>query len=61
MQWRDDNSTLGIYVQDSGEGANAPDDIVALVPDETMCEDFEPSDDENWALARGNAQVRDRA
>ena len=59
-KWRDDeDGTFGIFVQDNGEGANASgSDIVALVPEEPMCDE---DNDSNYdtALARGNAQVRD--
>jgi hypothetical protein len=58
-KWRDDaDGTFGLFVQDNGEGSKASgDDIVALVPNEPMCD--EDDGDYNTALARGNAQVRD--
>lgn len=54
--WRD-GGTFGLYVQDNGEGSSGGGDIVTVVPDPNGCNFSKP--DETWALARGNAQVRD--
>lgn len=56
--WRDGGS-FGLYVQDNGEGSAADDDMIALTPDLTGCES-DRDDNDPTALARGNAQVRDR-
>ena len=57
--WRDGGS-FGLYVEDNGEGSNASsDDMIALTPDLTSCES-DRDDNDPTALARGNAQVRDR-
>ena len=55
--WRDGGS-FGLYVQDNGEGGDAT-DMIALTPDLTGCES-DRDDNDPVALARGNAQVRDR-
>jgi hypothetical protein len=55
--WRDGGG-FGLYVQDNGNGDGT--DIVALTPpNDTNCAD-DPEDENRTALARGNAQVRDR-
>lgn len=56
-----DGGTFQLYVEDNGEGANAESDVVTLMPGEDATCDFEePDDEDKVALARGNAQVRDR-
>lgn len=62
--WRD-GGAFQLYVEDNGEGAGADSDVVTVFPnvDEVTCDpdDFEePDDEDKTALARGNAQVRDR-
>jgi hypothetical protein len=55
--WRD-GGTFGLYVEDNGNGDGT--DIVALTPpNDTNCAD-DPEEEKRTALARGNAQVRDR-
>ena len=54
--WRD-GGTFGLYVQDVGEGDGS--DVIALTPKIEECEG-DPDSGEKTALARGNAQVRDR-
>lgn len=56
--WRD-GGTFGIYVEDNGEGRDAT-DVVTLVNTDAGCDFEEPEDEDKVALARGNAQVRDR-
>lgn len=56
-EWRD-GGTFGLYVEDNGNGDGT--DIVALTPvNEENCAD-DPEQENRTALARGNAQVRDR-
>jgi len=56
-EWRD-GGTFGLYVEDNGNGDGT--DIVALTPvNDTNCAD-DPEEENRTALARGNAQVRDR-
>lgn len=52
-----EGENFGLYVQDNGEGDGS--DIVAL-SDFASAECAEEPDDQDWALARGNAQVRDK-
>lgn len=52
-----DGGTFQLYVEDNGEGANAPDDVVTLMAGEATCDFDEPDDEDKVALARGNAQV----
>jgi hypothetical protein len=55
--WRD-GGNFGLYVEDNGNGDGT--DIVALTPvNNANCAD-DPEDENRTALARGNAQVRDR-
>lgn len=54
-----DGGTFGLYVEDNGEGKDST-DVVTVLPGESTCDFDEPDDDEKTALARGNAQVRDR-
>ena len=58
--WRD-GGQFHIYIEDNGEGGNAPNDIVTITPMATnpTCSEDEPDDEDKIALARGNAQVRD--
>ena len=58
--WRN-GGQFHIYIEDNGEGGNAESDIVTVTPvatDPTCAEDA-PDDENQVALARGNAQVRD--
>ena len=57
-EWRD-GGTFNLYVVDNGEGSAADNDIVSIVPGDPSCDFEPPSDDDEYALARGNAQVRD--
>lgn len=56
--WRD-GGPFQLYVEDNGEGKDAS-DVVTLIPGESGCDFDEPEDEDKVALARGNAQVRDR-
>lgn len=58
--WRD-GGPFQLYVEDNGEGANAPDDIVTVISmaPEPTCDFDEPEEEDQTALARGNAQVYD--
>ena len=56
-----DGGPFQLYVVDNGQGAAADDDVVTVIsqaPDPT-CDFDEPDDDDQTALARGNAQVYD--
>ena len=58
--WRD-GGPFQIYVVDNGQGSAADDDVVTVIsqaPDPS-CDFDEPEDDDQTALARGNAQVYD--
>jgi curli biogenesis system outer membrane secretion channel CsgG len=60
--WADGSGTFEVLVEDNGEGANAPDDMIGVYPTaESNCEDDDDNsgedDDTTVALARGNAQV----
>lgn len=57
--WRD-GGVFAIYVEDNGEGSGAENDVVTVLPGESTCDFDEPEDEDKTALARGNAQVRDR-
>ncbi len=58
--WRD-GGTFQLYVEDNGEGAAADSDVVTLtLGAEPTCDFDDPEDEDKVALARGNAQVRDR-
>ena len=58
--WRD-GGDFHIYVEDNGEGAGSDNDIVTMTPNavDPSCEEEPPDEDDQIALARGNAQVRD--
>ncbi|HVL95402.1 MAG TPA: hypothetical protein VM266_06035 [Solirubrobacteraceae bacterium] len=60
--WRD-GGQFHIYIEDNGEGAGAESDIVTVTPvaSNPTCTEDAPDDEDQIALARGNAQVRDGA
>lgn len=59
--WRD-GGNFQLFVEDNGEGAGAlASDVVVVVSmaDEPACDFDEPDEEDQTALARGNAQVYD--
>ncbi len=57
--WRD-GGTFQLYVEDNGEGKSGLGDVVTVIPaGEPSCDFDAPADEDQMALARGNAQVRD--
>ena len=58
--WRD-GGNFQLYVEDNGEGALEDDDIVVVVPvaEEPGCDEDQTEEEDQTALARGNAQVYD--
>lgn len=57
--WRD-GGPFNLYVEDNGEGKDAGDVVTLLPADGATCDFETPEDEDKVALARGNAQVRDR-
>lgn len=58
--WRDGGG-FQLYVEDNGEGVAAGSDVVTLTNNaDATCDFDEPDEADKIALARGNAQVRDR-
>lgn len=59
-EWRD-GGNFQLFVKDNGEGGAVERDVVVIAPlaDEPTCDFDEPTEENQTALARGNAQVYD--
>jgi hypothetical protein len=58
--WDNTGGAFQVFVVDNGQGAAAEDDAVTVTQLTTpTCDDDFPDDEDQTALARGNAQVYD--